>query len=84
MDQRAFATALGTTHATYGHWELGTNTPRDLVAVARRVEALTKIPAAWLLGVTPPPGSNVNFGWSKRPFNGPNAKVKVQAARVAA
>ena len=82
MDQRVFSAALSVAPATYAHWELGTNTPRNLVSVAKRVEVLTKIPAAWLLGV--PPGRDVNFGWSTHRDVGPIRDATVGRRRYAA
>ena len=82
MDQRGFSAALSVAPATYAHWELGTNTPRNLVAVAKRVEVLTKIPAAWLLDV--PPGRDVNFGWSTHRRVGHTAVTTIGRSRYAA
>lgn len=80
LDQRGMAGALGVSPATLGHWELGTNTPRNLIAVARQLETLSGVPAAWLLGVS---GSNVNFGWSKRLANPPRGKLGASQVKVA-
>ena len=51
MSQREFAEVLEVTASAYSQWEAGNNGPRDLVATARRIELLTRIPAAWILGV---------------------------------
>lgn len=51
MDQRAFASALGVPAGSLAAWETDRARPRDVVAVAKRVEMLTRIPATWLLGL---------------------------------
>lgn len=55
MDQREFAAAIDVNPSSLAAWETDRATPRDVVAVAKRVEMLTKVPAAWLLGL-PGPG----------------------------
>lgn len=62
MDQREFAEALGLPAGSLAAWETDRAKPRDLVAVAKRIELLTRIPAAWVLGLdvaqpTPTPGA---------------------------
>lgn len=57
MDQRDFAKAIGVTASSVAAWETDRAVPRDIVAIAKRVAMLTNIPAAWLLGVTPPSSS---------------------------
>jgi transcriptional regulator with XRE-family HTH domain len=51
MDQKTFAERLGVTAGSYAGWESGRNRPRDQVAIAKRIEMLTTIPAAWVLGL---------------------------------
>ena len=51
MSQRDFAAALDAKAGTYAQWEAGNTQPRDVVALAKRVEMLTRIPAAWILGL---------------------------------
>ena len=53
MTQREFATALGQKHSRYAQWEAGNNGARDLPELANRVEALTGVSAAWLIGLQP-------------------------------
>lgn len=48
-----FAEALGITASALGQYETDRTLPRDVVDLSRRVEGLTGIPAAWLLGVDP-------------------------------
>lgn len=57
--QREFADQLGVASATYANWEAGNAKPRDLVAIAKRIELLTDVPAAWLLDVRPRQDSNL-------------------------
>lgn len=47
--QAEFAALLGENTKTYAAWELDTTAPRNAVALAKRVEMVTKVPAAWLL-----------------------------------
>ncbi len=51
LGQREFAKQLGVGWQAYAQWEADNSRPKDIVAVARRVELLTGAPAAWLLGV---------------------------------
>lgn len=51
MDQRRFAEALSVPAGSLAAWETDRQRPRDLVAVAKRIELLTQIPAAWILGL---------------------------------
>ncbi|WP_456821125.1 helix-turn-helix domain-containing protein [Cellulomonas sp. URHB0016] len=57
-DQRTFAEQLGVTSSAYAQWEAGRATPRDLVTIAKRVEAATDVDARWLLGL--------EVGWRPR------------------
>lgn len=51
LTQEEFAEQLGAKPGAYSHWEAGRNTPRNLVALAQRIEMLVGIPAAWTLGI---------------------------------
>lgn len=51
LDQRTFAGHLEAGASAYAQWEAGNNQPRDVVAIARRIELLTRVPAAWVLGL---------------------------------
>lgn len=55
MNQEAFAAALGVSEGSLASWETNRAKPRDIVAVAKRIEMLTHIPAAWLLGIEDAP-----------------------------
>jgi DNA-binding XRE family transcriptional regulator len=50
-DQGTFAHSIGVTRQAYASWEAGRSQPRDLVALSKRIELLTGVPAAWLLGL---------------------------------
>lgn len=58
MDQRQFAETIEVNPSSLAAWETDRATPRNIVAIAKRVEALTRIPAAWLLGVEGTPPAN--------------------------
>lgn len=49
--QDEFADKLGTNPNAYRAWESGRNHPRDIVALAKRIEMLTGVPAQWTLGL---------------------------------
>ncbi|QAY16084.1 helix-turn-helix DNA-binding domain protein [Arthrobacter phage Elesar] len=49
--QDDFAAQLGVGRAQYNAWEAGRNQPRDVVALARRIEEVTGVPAHWTLGL---------------------------------
>ncbi len=53
LGQREFAAHLEVTAGAYQQWEADNSRPRNVVAIAKRVELLTGVPAAWLLGVEP-------------------------------
>ena len=53
-DQRGFAAQLQCTASAYAQWEAGNSRPRDIVGIARRIELLTRVPAAWLLDLEGP------------------------------
>jgi transcriptional regulator with XRE-family HTH domain len=65
LDQKDFAQALGVNPGSLAGWEAGRSKPRDVVTVAKRIEMLTRIPAAWVLGVheeAPRPDGDPNGG----------------------
>lgn len=51
VDQQGFARLLGVTAQAAGAWESRNAQPRDVVAIARRIELLTGVPASWTLGL---------------------------------
>lgn len=50
--QTEMADLLGVKKVTYASWEAGTATPshEDVVAIARRIQLLDRVPVAWTLG----------------------------------
>lgn len=56
-NQRDFAPLIGAKAGSLASWEADHSEPRNVVAVAKRIEALTGIPAGWILGIDdgPPP-----------------------------
>jgi transcriptional regulator with XRE-family HTH domain len=65
MDQRQFAAAIDAKPGSVAQWETDRARPRDVVAVAKRIEVLTRIPAGWTLGV--------ETGGGNGPTGGPGA-----------
>lgn len=51
MTGAEFAEALGVTQSALGQYETDRTMPRDVVDLAQRVQALTGVPASWLLGL---------------------------------
>lgn len=51
MTGQDFADVLGITASALGQYETDRAKPRDVVELARRVEAVTGIPASWTLGL---------------------------------
>lgn len=51
LNQAEFAAELGTNQKTYAAWELDMTSPRNMVALAKRIEALAGVPASWMLGL---------------------------------
>lgn len=54
IEQADFAQKLGVTRQAYAAWEAARNEPRSILAVARQVEAISGVSAAWILGVDAP------------------------------
>jgi DNA-binding XRE family transcriptional regulator len=61
LDQRAFAEQLGVTSSAYAQWEAGRAIPRDVVAIAKRVQSRTGVDALWLLGLDERPRQDSNL-----------------------
>lgn len=51
MTQGDFADEIGVKEGSLAAWETDRALPRDIVAIAKRVEMITRIPAGWLLGI---------------------------------
>ena len=52
LSSREFAARVGVTHSALSQYETDRMQPRDVVAFARRVEDVSGVPAAWLLGLS--------------------------------
>lgn len=51
MGQADFAQALDVSPQALGTWEVGTRSPRNMVALAKRIELAFNVPASWVLGL---------------------------------
>ena len=51
IDQREMAQLTGIPHGSWGNWENGVSEPKNAVATAQKIVALTGVNAAWLLGL---------------------------------
>lgn len=51
LEQGKFAEQLEVGLKAYSAWESGRTVPRELVAIAKRIEVLTGVPATWMLGI---------------------------------
>ncbi|MCD1286518.1 helix-turn-helix transcriptional regulator [Brevibacterium sp. H-BE7] len=49
--QKQIAQHLEVGSSAYSQWEAGNAKPRDIVAVANRLELLARVPATWTLGL---------------------------------
>jgi transcriptional regulator with XRE-family HTH domain len=58
QDQREFAKQLGVTASALAAWETGRAVPRDIVAIAKRIEMRMQVPAQWTLGLDDGPPDN--------------------------
>ena len=56
ITQTELADILGCGAKSLAAWEIGTNTPRNIVSIAKRIEMAYGVPAAWTLGIVPDPG----------------------------
>ena len=55
VSQDDFAATIGVGKKSLAAWELDTNTPRNMVAIAKRIELAYGVAAAWTLGLTENP-----------------------------
>jgi transcriptional regulator with XRE-family HTH domain len=51
LSQREFARLLGESEKSIANWEGDVAKPRDVVALAKKVETTYGVPSDWLLGV---------------------------------
>ena len=49
--QKEIASLLEVGSSAYAQWEAGNAKPRDVVAIANRLELMARVPAAWTLGL---------------------------------
>lgn len=55
LNQREFAAAIEVSEGSLATWETGRAKPRDIVAVAKRIQLATRVPAMWTLGIDETP-----------------------------
>ena len=51
LSQEEMAERLDVPKPRYGAWENGHGRPRDMVAIAKRIEVISGVPATWVLGL---------------------------------
>lgn len=56
LHQRDFAKRINVQGGSLAAWETDRAVPRNMVAVAKRIEIATRVPAAWILGLDDGPG----------------------------
>ena len=56
--QDEFAAHIGAKSSSLKQWETDRSRPRDLVAIANRIQMLTGVPATWVLDIENPPDPN--------------------------
>ncbi len=52
LSQVEFARLLGESEKSIANWESDVSRPRDVVALAKKVQATYGVPADWLLGIS--------------------------------
>ena len=67
MSQGEFARSINVPEPRYAAWETGRNQPHsgDLLAVAKRIELLTQVPATWTLGLETQNGPRPTMAWDE-------------------
>lgn len=51
IDQQEMADLVGVPKGSWGNWENGLSTPRNMVPVVLKIVDLTQVSAMWLLGL---------------------------------
>ena len=74
VSQEEFAATLGVNRKSLAAWELDTNEPRNLLALARRMELAYKIPVSWTLGLETYPGTDSEEPRPECPQRGSNPR----------
>jgi transcriptional regulator with XRE-family HTH domain len=72
LDQREFSTLINVKPGTLAQWESDRARPRDIVAVAKRIELAVRVHASWVLGLdgtTPDGGGSSANGSDPVPFS---------------
>lgn len=85
MKQAEFAERIGTKEGSLAAWETDRSTPRNIVAIAKRIEALTRVPATWILGLDdgPPYGGPDDDGGAAQPVGWMDVQATVLDLRLA-
>lgn len=69
LSQAQFAELIGESRKNYATWESDASAPRQLVAVAQKIENATQVPASWVLGINSPgPDLNVHTVPARKPM----------------
>lgn len=71
LHQREFAQLIKVESGSLAAWETDRTIPRNMVVVAKSIENITGVPAAWLLGLDDGPGPDGDGGG--HPFERPEA-----------
>jgi len=79
LTQAALAEKLGVQVGRLSNWESGANNPDDIVAVARQVKLVTRVPVMWLLTGEGPAGPDAPAA-SEVPVRGPRCNVPAASA----
>lgn len=62
MNQREFAPLIGVKPGSLAAWESDHSVPRNMLIVARYIEKVTGVPAAWVLGLDDGPSDDFDGG----------------------
>ncbi len=79
MSQIDFAKSIDVPDRTVAAWELNANNPRNVVALAKRIELRWRVSTQWLLGLAEDPDPGIN----STPTSG-HARTDVSLLRLVA